>query len=203
MTSQIRSCHLDSAVAAASRLCNESIKQVVTKFQETSDFMTWRNMAAKIWRAENVCVLNQETHQSTRRVQSITEDPWAPVVCLEAAAGHRMPSGRHYYPAASIQTGIPSPARPVQLQPCMSNLGGSCKLAGSFPSPSLDGAFMWLAALNTEHGVTVAEPRWPPLIQNAPATVITETDYANVNRTVGLDLKHGCRPRQKLQVTSK
>ncbi len=43
-------------------------------------------------------------------------------------------------------------------------------------------------ALNTEAGVTVAERRWPPLIQSAPAGVITNRDYPNVHCTVGLDL---------------
>lgn len=36
-------------------------------------------------------------------------------------------------------------------------------------------------------GVTVAEPRWPPPIQNATAAVVVAAgDYANARRTVGL-----------------
>lgn len=43
-------------------------------------------------------------------------------------------------------------------------------------------------ALNTEAGVTVAERRWPPPIQNAPASVITNRDYPNVHCMVCLSL---------------
>lgn len=52
-------------------------------------------------------------------------------------------------------------------------------------------------ALNAEDAVTVAEPRWPPPIQNPTAAVVTDRDYANVQRTVGLRPKHPRRLRLK------
>lgn len=61
--------------------------------------------------------------------------------------------------------------RPVQLHPCMSNLGGqSANWQADFPLQ------VWTErsaaagqALNAEAAVTVAEPKWPPPIQNAAA----------------------------------
>lgn len=52
-------------------------------------------------------------------------------------------------------------------------------------------------ALNAQDAVTVAEPKWPPPIQNAAAAVVPGGDYANVQRTVGFHLKHPRRLRLK------
>lgn len=57
-------------------------------------------------------------------------------------------------------------------------------------------------ALNAEDAVTVAEPRWPPPIQNATAAVVTDGDYANVQRTVGFHLKRPRRLRRKAATRS-
>lgn len=50
-------------------------------------------------------------------------------------------------------------------------------------------------ALNAEDAVTVAEPRRPVPIQNAAAAVVSDGDYAKVQRTVGFHLKHPRRLR--------
>lgn len=43
-----------------------------------------------------------------------------------------------------------------------------------------------LQALNAAAGVTVAEQRWPPAIQNAAVAVVTDGDYPNVLCTLRL-----------------
>lgn len=92
----------------------------------------------------------------------------------------------------------PLPRRPVQMQPCMSNGGGSIlqisrliSLARFGQSVSMDDG----QAPGAEDAVTVAEPRWPPPIQNAAAAVVAAGDYAKVQRTAGL------RPQQLESIT--
>lgn len=87
------------------------------------------------------------------------------------------------------------------MQPCMTNWWGGVILQISrLISLARFGQSVPVAgsqALNAEDAVTVAEPRWPPPIQNATAAVVTGGDYANVQRTVGLRLKHPRRLRLK------
>lgn len=79
----------------------------------------------------------------------------------------------------------------------MSNLGGqSANWQADFPRQVWTERFVAAGqALNAEAAVTVAEPRWPPPIQNAAAAVVVASaGHANVRRTVGL---RPSRPRHR------